>query len=381
MPSSLKSILCCFRPTASAEGETSRATRHGDESAGSSPRASGMLAGLAPRHVLSDGECQLGGYLLDRQITGRPVEGQDFDRLIRAHETVMETRQALAYGRGNVTADIDDSNGQSTVRAEAGRRARGQIPRDYDLGVSVAASSLAAQAGNCGEHANVAAFLHAAKLQEGEEVCVVGRADHGWAELRGEHLGREHHVVMDSWGKGPAVFADDGAFSRNEHEVEVDRRYDRTTGAHAHAQMRDLQQRHGRGLQTEVRRQMDELGPDYRYPDDGFAPGRRLWPSKPVVSEQFAQAAVDRMIEEPNSAYFAPPPGSRAPEWASPVPTHERWMAPLRQEIHATETARTLGAQGLREATQAATRIADVALDLRGYPLPSHPAQFAPEDY
>ena len=64
MPSSLKSILCCFRPTVSGEGDISRAARHVDESTSSSPRTSGMLAGLAPRHALSDGECQLGGYLM-----------------------------------------------------------------------------------------------------------------------------------------------------------------------------------------------------------------------------------------------------------------------------------------------------------------------------
>ena len=64
MTSSLKSVLCCFRPTVSGEGETSRAARHVDESTSSSPRASGMLSGLAPRtprHPLSDGECQIAG--------------------------------------------------------------------------------------------------------------------------------------------------------------------------------------------------------------------------------------------------------------------------------------------------------------------------------
>lgn len=140
---------------------------HADEATTSAPRASGMLEGLAPRSTLSDGELQLGGYLHDRRITGRPVEGTDFEDLVRANETVMETRQALAYGRGNVTDDIDDSNGQSTIRTEAGRRARKSLPYAYDHPVRVAASSLAARAGNCGEHAYVAAFLHAPKLRGG----------------------------------------------------------------------------------------------------------------------------------------------------------------------------------------------------------------------
>lgn len=48
-----------------------------------------------------------------------------------------------------------------------------------------------------------------------------------------------------------------------------------------------------------------------------------------------------------------------------------------------------LGAEGVPAVAQAATRIADVAADLRGYPLESHPAQYGygygrgygPEDY
>lgn len=67
----------------------------------------------------------------------------------------------------------------------------------------------------------------------------------------------------------------------------------------------------------------------------------------------------------------------------------EQWKGPLRQEIQATEMARMLGAEGVPAVAQAATRIADVAADLRGYPLESHPAQYGygygrgygPEDY
>lgn len=118
---------------------------------------------------------------------------------------------------------------------------------------------------------------------------------------------------------------------------------------------------------------MNELGPNFRYPESS------IWPVTPVVSHEFAQSALDRMIEEPNPACLAPPPedGGRT----APIPTNESWVAPLRQQIHATETARTLGARDVREITRAATRIADVAVDPRDYDLPSHPAQFAPEDF
>jgi hypothetical protein len=380
MPSSLKSLLCCFNP-ASTEEETSptawHTAWHTDEPSTSAPRASGMLAGLAPRSTLTDGELQLGGYLQDRRITGRPVEGADFENIVRANETVMQTRQALAYGRGNMTDDVHDSNGQSSIRTAAGRQARKKISREFDHPVRVAASSLAARAGNCGEHAHVAAFLHAAKLRDGQQVCVVtdSTEDHSWAELRGENADRSHHVVMDPWGKGPAIFADDGSSSSNGHELAVEHSYDRRTGAEAHAQMRRLHRRQGHQLKNDVRRAMNHLGPDFRYQESS------IWPATPVVSDEFAQRAVDRMIEEPNPAYLAARPEDGSQAWAAPIPTNERWMAPLRQEIHATETARSLGARDLHEIAQAAARIADVALDLRGYPLPSHPAQFAPEDF
>ena len=353
---------------------------HADEpttSAPRSPRASGMLAGLAPRSTLSDGELQLGGYLQDRQITGRPVEGADFENIVRANETVMETREALAYGRGNMIDDVEYSHGVSSIRTAAGRRARKNLPPKYDHPVRVAASSLAARAGNCGEHAHTAAFLHAAKLREGQEVCVVTDEtdDHSWAELRGGNADRSHDVIMDPWGKGPAIFAEDGACSSSGHELKVEQSYDRTTGAKAHAQMRKLHRRHGRQLKSDVREAMNTLGPNFRYPEPS------LWPATPVVSDEFAQCALDRMIEEPNPAYLAPPPEDGGQGWAAPRPTNERWMAPLRQQIHATEMARTLGAHDLRDITRAATRIADVAVDPRGYYLPSHPAQFAPEEF
>src|SRR5690242_3473659 len=159
MTSSLKSVLCCFRPTVSGEGETSRAARHVDESTSSSPRASGMLSGLAPRtprHPLSDGECQLGGYLMGRELVAGPVEGADFDNIRRANQTVIDTRTALRHGRGNVTDDIEYSGGQSTVRTAAGYYLGRSLPSNYPEEVRRVAGAMTAQAGNCTEHADVA---------------------------------------------------------------------------------------------------------------------------------------------------------------------------------------------------------------------------------
>jgi hypothetical protein len=308
----------------------------------------------APRTALSDGECLLGGYLLDRHILGRPVVGSAFEQLRSANETVRETRRALRHGRGNVTADIEDSNGTSSLRTEAGRLSKRAVAQKsasgepLNPGVRVVAAATTAQAGKCGEHAHVAAFLHADKIGEDEHLYVVGKADHSWAEWRGETSDRERDIVMDPWAKGPAIFAADGAFSRDAHKVDVDHHYDRTTGANAHAQLHELRQQRQWRMDAELGRQMKKLGPDFRYAE------HRLWQPTSVLSDDFAQSVAHRMNEGLDPAVLS---------------------------IHATDMARTLGASGSREVAQAARRIAEVAADPQGYPGRSHPALAEDDDF
>ena len=68
---------------------------------------------------------------MGREAVVGPVEGADFDLIRSSNRTVMQTREALRYGRGNVIEDIRDSGGQSTVRAEAGRRLGKRLPSKY----------------------------------------------------------------------------------------------------------------------------------------------------------------------------------------------------------------------------------------------------------
>ncbi len=411
MPSPLKSVLSCFCSTGAAEDTPSRTARHFDAPSSSAPRASGALEGLAPRRAsmssspegefhrtgtaLSDGECQLGGYLFARHTLGQAVEGADLDALTRANATVMETRQALGYGRGNVRDDIRDSGGQSSIRAEAGRNLVGKLASKFSVdvrdasdpmaGVLRAAGPMAARAGNCGEHAAVATFLYAGKLREGEQVYCVGsnQVDHSFSELRGEGSDRGRYVVMDAWGKTPAIFAGDSAFAANEHDVESRYHYDATTGAAAHREMQALQQKHSRRIKKQLRSEMQKLGPNFGYADEG------LFHPTPIVSVDFAYRAARKMQHGPHPDLLVPPGESSTEPFAEQVYDAEQWKAPLRQEIQATEMARMLGAEGVSAVTQAATRIADVAADLRGYPLESHPAQYGygyghgygPEDY
>ncbi|WP_231649603.1 hypothetical protein ACEQUB_03498 [Ralstonia syzygii] len=71
---------------------------------------------------------------------------------------------------------------------------------------------------------------------------------------------------------------------------------------------------------------------------------------------------------------LAPPPDSTTPSVEPPV-INESLMRPLRQEIHATRIARTLGAHSVDTMAHAAPRIAEVARDLRQYPVAPHPLQ------
>ncbi|CBM10148.1 hypothetical protein [Ralstonia solanacearum] len=414
MPSSLKSILTCFKPAVPAEDRAPVPARHtttpkpGARSPRNVPAAlqdlaqrrappmqqikiatspEGMVSfdaqrirerqtetdALVPaaRRALSDGERQLGGYILARQIDGRPVEGHALDQLKRANHTVLQTRQTLAHGRGNVSVDIQDSGGQSTVRAEAGHRVGRAIPDKFAKPLRDTAGAMTAQAGNCGDHANVTTFLHAGKLEEGEQVYRVGSkaTDHGWVEQRARKPNRERDLVMDPWGKGPAVFAIDGEFSQNSAKVALDYHYDHATGVQAHAEMQGLQREQGRYMRANLHKEMDALGPEYRYPD------KKIWASTPVISKAFTQRVQGKMVQAPDAAKLAPPRAKGPRQAAEPVHTDEVRMAPLRHEIRATQTARTLGTDGIREVTDAAKRIGHVAADLRDYPLRSHPAQ------
>lgn len=309
----------------------------------------------AMRTALSDGDCQLGGYLVDRHILGRPVDRSTLEKLRSANQTVAETRRALKYGRGNVSVDVRDSGGASSLRTEAGRLARRAIPQKLASGESLnpavraVAAALTAQAGMCGEHAHVAGLLHAAKLEEGEHVYVMGSSNpsHNWVEWRGETSDRGQGIVIDAWGKASAILAEDGSLSHAGHHAEVDHHYDRATGAHAHAQLRELQAQRQWRMDAEFGRQMNKLGPNFRYPEE------TVWEPASVFSDAFAQSVAHAMNE----------------------------VDPAVLAMHATDMARTLGASGSPEVARAAGRIAEVAADPMGYPLRSHPALAEDDDF
>ena len=250
-----------------------------------------------PRQQLPAGEMKLAGYLLGRAVDNRPVEGAGLGRLREANATVEQSRQLLGMGRGNVAVDIEATQGQSTRHAEAGRRlgrevqahAKGVASRD----VASVAASVIAQAGNCSEHANVATHLHAGKLGPGEEVHATShkKADHSWAELK-DKGDRDHHVVIDPWAEGPAIFAPDGEFTAKPDALKTRHAYDQQTGAQAHAEMGRLQGALPQPMQRMFEQKLEELPGNYAYREGLiFAP-------TPAISKEFT-ARVKAKMEAP----------------------------------------------------------------------------------
>lgn len=397
MPPVLPSIFRCFRPAVSRpEAETAApSSSRGTDQPGSperSPRrAPAALQGLTPRaessrrqaapeaseapagpaRFLTDGERQFGGYLMARDVDQRPVQGEPLDALRDANETLLQARRILKHGRGNVRVDIDATNGLSTRIAQGGRSIQESMWRAHPKPVVWAAIAMVAGAGNCGEHADLATFLHAAKLKEGEAVdnVHIDDFDHFWAVVHRAEPDLQRDIYIDPWGKGPALFAVDGMVTYRPGERHTKFGYDKASGEEAHADMEML----GTVLATRMRggigETMRRLGPDYRYPPD------KVWGVTPIVARAFTDRVKAEMSKPADLDKLAVPPDCATPSSVEPPVTNERLMQPLRHEIHATRIARTLGAHSVDTMTHAAPRIVQVASDLQKYPIEPHPLQ------
>ncbi|WP_247305375.1 AVRPPHE avirulence protein [Ralstonia pseudosolanacearum] len=397
MPPVLPSIFRCFRPAVSRpEAETAApSSSQGPDQPGSperSPRrAPAALQGLTPRsgssrrqalpeppetpaepaHFLTDGERQFGGYLMARDVDQRPVQGEPLDALRDANETLLQARRILKHGRGNVRGDIDATNGLSTRIAQGGRSIQESMWRAHPKPVVWAAIAMVAGAGNCGEHADLATFLHAAKLKEGEAVdnVHIDDFDHFWAVVHRAEPDLQRDIYIDPWGKGPALFAVDGMVTYRPGERHTKFGYDKASGEEAHADMEMLETVLATRMRNGIGETMRRLGPDYRYPPD------KVWGVTPIVARAFTDRVKAELSKPADLDKLAVPPDCATPSSVEPPVTNERLMQPLRHEIHATRIARTLGAHSVDTMTHAAPRIVQVASDLQRYPIEPHPLQ------
>lgn len=303
------------------------------------------LAHRPPPRPIPEHDKQLAGYLMGRAVDGRAIEGDDLTSLRQANDLLQQTREALPIGRGNVTTDIAATNGHS-YRTYAAARVVRNSRKLNEFALHRAAIAEIAGAGNCGEHAAVAVHKLAAHMSEGQQAhSVVNRArDHGWAELRTPTPDERPTIVVDAWGEGPAIHAEDGLFSSTaipaEHRA-TDYSYDAGTAPAA--------------LQCKAAFLADpvaaEIGTRIAAVRTGLAAlnrtQRKTFGPTPIIDTAFANRVAEKMAHVDDMALFR-----------QNLPALE--STALRNELLATSVLRQLGAS-VRDATAAAPEVSEAA--------------------
>lgn len=158
----------------------------------------------------------LATYLLGRANLNKVIDGPLLESLKKANDSVNSTREQLPYGRGNVAQDIAHCK-EGYFRTRFARTLTG-LPHQGEA--KIVARALKMKAGNCGEFANVAAYIHAAKLRENETLHIASKdgLDHNWAVL---DTSTGEQIVLDPWAKGPAILLEDNNFIQNANELQL----------------------------------------------------------------------------------------------------------------------------------------------------------------
>ena len=254
------------------------------------PRPSGGgecsgASGVFPRQTQ-----QLGAYLVGRRLVGRLDSDTQVARLKEANDTIHEVRETLSFGRGNVSMDLDMTNGESGQRVAAGRVLTNRL-RDSGAALGVTHTVAMAElvkAGLCSEHGDVSVHRHIPKLAPGDQVHKVANpaSDHGWAEWRRPGSPLKNAIVMDAWAEGPAIFAEDGKYTNPgvPDENRVSRyAYGPALGRRASSNLQQAKERLS-GLANHVDQARQSLV------NSGYTPEKEsIWPPEPVISPAFAQ--------------------------------------------------------------------------------------------
>ncbi|KAF7964011.1 hypothetical protein AWV80_03210 [Cupriavidus sp. UYMU48A] len=242
-------------------------------------------AGVFPRQTQ-----QLGAYLVGRRLVGRFDSDAQVARLKQANDTVHEAREALSFGRGNVSMDLDITDGESGQRVAAGRVLTKRLEDSgAALGVShtVAMAELV-KAGLCSEHGDVSIHRHIPKLAPSDQVHKVAApdVDHGWAEWRRPGSPLKNAIVMDAWAEGPAIFAEDGKYTHPDvpDENRVSRyAYSSALGRRALSNVQRAKER-----LSAVGHHVDQAR--HSLAESGYMPEEeRIWQPQPVISPAFAE--------------------------------------------------------------------------------------------
>jgi hypothetical protein len=296
-------------------------------------------------------------YLLARHVDGRPLEGEDLERLGRGDDTVLQARHGLRRGRGNVDEDIARTDHESSRRVRVAREIVLEAGETNET-MAVAAAALFLQAGNCLEHADAALALHAIRQAPDETAVVVKPAnvDHNFLELR-TGLGREHDVVVDPWADGPAIMASDGRFSAPQEPDEL-ARLPAELAPRATAEL-DTRLDELRVFQPQrVESRLDELA------QAGFRYGGEIYPSMDVMSDEFLQRVahgLDKTVK-PGQAREATALDAMSGAMQTLLGRHPKRdaMGPVRNEILAAGIARDLGSRVECAAEEATEIVAEL---------------------
>ncbi|WP_035227168.1 hypothetical protein [Paracidovorax oryzae] len=309
--------------------------------AGGELRSRGVPTGLpAPRRDMA-GDALLRPYVMARAIDGRHVEGPDLARLRQAHGTVEATRRLLSIGRGNVAQDIERTGGESLRGMIAAKAVAGHlVDAGWPQVAANAAGAIAARAGNCDEHAALAALLHVPRLRPQEALCQVisHEIPHVWTEVRGDG-GPEDDLVMDAWLEGPAVFAPDGQWSdtpatKEEYFVQ---------GGPEKACLDGLLAHSGAALHAWVEYERSQV-PEGSLPPPGYA-----YPAMPAVSRAF-ERRIQRKLSGAGEAERAASAGVPR-EALEALPAMQDARRALRYGVLAVGVARQMTAGlGVRQA-------------------------------
>ncbi|MCS3359435.1 type III effector [Xanthomonas translucens] len=132
------------------------------------------------------------------------VNSSTIENLKLAEEAVMKTKYLLPYGAGNQKTDVSYTQGESWARQAMLR------DNEYNENpIQNAGKAAVYQAGNCGEHANVAYTLLAAKSLNAPLLRVNDRnQDHAYVLIgdpRDRTWGEKDTVVVDAWVTHPAA--------------------------------------------------------------------------------------------------------------------------------------------------------------------------------
>ncbi|OXJ21494.1 hypothetical protein CFB82_41185 [Burkholderia sp. HI2714] len=174
-------------------------------------------------------DVELAKYIEKKKNEEGNLDREDIDALVRATETVRSVRGMLR--RGNVSADIDETNARSYLKVAIGREimsGNNMLPNNIqnelnsiDPIVKRSAVAKYMGAGNCGENADCAFMEHATRIRKGERLFRISdrNIDHGYVVLVNKNKSK---ILIDPWHDGPAIFLKDSVLAENKRVPVLD---------------------------------------------------------------------------------------------------------------------------------------------------------------